>query len=160
MAVLNIHERTVPAPAETVGALIDGLAGPDDLLWPGSAWPRMRLDGPLAVGAAGGHGPIRYTVVGYAPGRWVRFRFDGPRGFDGHHEFTVHPAGGATVLRHTIAMRLSGSGRLTWPLAIRRLHDALIEDSLDRAVRACGGTLARPARWSPYVRLLRRLRQR
>ncbi|MEU8922644.1 SRPBCC family protein [Kitasatospora sp. NPDC048545] len=157
MAVLNIHERTVPAPAEEVGALIDRLAGPDDPLWPAPDWPGMRFDRPLAVGAVGGHGPIRYTVAGYAPGQWVRFRFTGPRGFDGHHEFTVHPAGGTTVLRHTIAMRLRGPGRLTWPLAFRWLHDALVEDGLDRAVRACGGTVAHPARWSPYVRLLRRL---
>ncbi|MEV7025399.1 SRPBCC family protein [Kitasatospora sp. NPDC093558] len=162
MAVLNIHERTVPAPEETVGALLDGLAGPDDRLWPGPAWPRMRFDGPLAVGASGGHGPVRYTVVGYQPGRWVRFRFNGPRGFDGFHEFTVQPAtesgnGGGTLLRHTIVMRAHGPARVSWPLAFRWLHDALLEDALDRAVRACGGTVATPARWTPYVRLLRAL---
>ncbi|MFF2611446.1 SRPBCC family protein [Kitasatospora sp. NPDC058046] len=157
MAVLNIHERTVPAPAETVGALIDSLASPDDRLWPGPRWPRMRFDRPLAPGATGGHGPVRYTVSDYAPGQRVRFRFDGPRGFDGHHEFTVHPAGDTTVLRHTIAMRLHGPALLAWPLAFRWLHDALLEDCLDRAVRAVGGTVPHPARWSPYVRLLHRL---
>ncbi|MFE6052168.1 SRPBCC family protein [Kitasatospora sp. NPDC056446] len=157
MAVLNIHERTIPAPAAAAGALIDGLAGPDDPIWPGPAWPPMLLDGPLAVGAAGGHGPVRYTVAGYAPGQWVRFRFNGPRGFDGFHEFTVQPAGEGALLRHTIAMRLHGIGRLSWPLAFRWLHDALLEDGLDRAVRSGGGTVPRPARWNPYVRLLRRL---
>ncbi|MFD7449459.1 SRPBCC family protein [Kitasatospora sp. NPDC059827] len=160
MAVLNIHERTIPAPESTVGALLDGLAGPDDRLWPGSDWPPLQLDGPLAVGADGGHGPVRYRVVGYQPGRWVRFRFSGPRGFDGFHEFTVQPANGGALLRHTIAMRLHGPSRLAWPLAFRWLHDALLEDSLDRAVRACGGAVDSPARWSAPVRLLRRLAHR
>ncbi|AZS71029.1 hypothetical protein DDE74_08815 [Streptomyces lydicus] len=40
---------------------------------------------------------------------------------------------------------------------LRPLHDAAPEDSLDRAERACTGTVARPARWSRYVRMLRRL---
>ncbi|MFJ4189096.1 SRPBCC family protein [Kitasatospora sp. NPDC089509] len=157
MAVINVHQRTIPAPESTVGTLLDGLAGPDDRLWPGSAWPRLHLDGPLAVGSSGGHGPIRYRVVGYQPGRWVRFRFSAPRGFDGFHEFTVRPGDGGSVLNHTIAMRLRGPARLAWPLAFRWLHDALVEDSLDRAVRACGGTVDSPARWSTRVRLLRRL---
>ncbi|RKT18542.1 polyketide cyclase/dehydrase/lipid transport protein [Streptomyces sp. 1114.5] len=157
MAVLNIHERSIPAQAEAVGELIDGLAGADDRLWPAPDWPRMRFDGPLAVGASGGHGPVRYQVVQYLPGRWVRFRFSAPRGFHGFHEFTVDPADGGSRLRHTIAMRLRGPARLTWPLAFRRLHDALLEEALDRAVRACGGAVATPARRSPYVRLLRLL---
>ncbi|MGW2011839.1 hypothetical protein [Streptomyces nigrescens] len=40
---------------------------------------------------------------------------------------------------------------------LRPRHDAALEDSLDRAERACTGTVARPARWSRYVRTLRRL---
>ncbi|MER7754107.1 SRPBCC family protein [Kitasatospora sp. NPDC097643] len=158
MAVLNIHERVIPATPEEVGALVDGLAGPDDRLWPAARWPRMRLDAPLGPGAAGGHGPIRYTVVGHAPGQWVRFAFTAPRGFDGFHEFTVRAApGGGTLLRHTLAMSARGPARLSWPLAFRWLHDALLEDGLDQAQRAFGGTPATPARWSRYVRLLRAL---
>jgi hypothetical protein len=117
----------------------------------------MWLDRPLAVGATGGHGPIRYTVESYVPGEWVRFRVSAPRGFVGFHEFTSHDAPGGTVLRHTIAVSLHGFGRLIWPLAIRWLHDAMIEDILDRAEQATTGTVAHPSRWSPYVRLLRRL---
>jgi hypothetical protein len=157
MPVLNIHERELPADSGTVGRLIDALAGPDDRLWPRDRWPAMRFDRPLGVGAAGGHGPIRYTVAAYVPGTWVRFAFTGPRGFDGFHEYTVHQTGpGAAVLRHTLAMRLRGPARLSWPLAYRPMHDALIEDSLDRAERDVTGTVLQPARWSPYVRLLRR----
>jgi hypothetical protein len=44
---------------------------------------------------------------------------------------------------------------LGWPLAVRWLHDALIEDLLDNAELAATGTVRRPARWSPWVRMLR-----
>ena len=160
MAVLNVHERRLPVPESGLAPLLDGLSSREDLLWPSGRglWPAMVFDRPLGVGARGGHGPVRYTVVGYAPGQWVRFRFSGPKGFHGFHEYTVHATGDPSraVLRHTLAMRVRGSARLTWPLVFRRLHDALLEDSLDRAEEACSGTVARPARWSPYVRLLRR----
>ncbi|MGR4883581.1 SRPBCC family protein [Streptomyces sp. LARHCF249] len=159
MAVYNVHERLLAAKGSEVGALVDTISGgPADLLWPGAAWPAVSFDGGLAVGSAGGHGPIRYTVSSYVPGTWVRFTFTGPRGFHGFHEFAVLPVDGdRTVLRHTLAMRTTGLARVTWPLVYRPLHDALIEDSLDRGELGCTGTLARRARWSPYVRFLRAL---
>lgn len=149
MPVYNVHERLLP---DAAGSLIDDL----DQIWP-EVWPRMWLDRPMAVGASGGHGLIRYTVDSYVPGEWVRFRVTAPRGFVGFHEFTSHDAPGGTVLRHTIAMSLHGSARLIWPLAIRWLHDAMIEDILDRAEHALTGSVAHPSQWSPYVRLLRGL---
>ncbi|WP_405410661.1 SRPBCC family protein [Streptomyces decoyicus] len=158
MGVYHVHERVLPVPRAEVGLLLDGLSGDTDRLWPGRDWPPMLLDGPLAPGAAGGHGPVRYTVAAHVPGQWVRFTFSGPRGFHGFHEFTVHPAGpDRTLLRHTLAMQARGPARLSWPPAFRHLHDAALEDGLDRAEHACTGTVARPARWSRYVRLLRRL---
>ncbi|MGW9373321.1 hypothetical protein ACWGVR_25240 [Streptomyces xanthophaeus] len=70
------------------------------------------------------------------------------------HEFAVVPVGAdRTLLRHTPAML----PRVTWPLVWRPLHDACLEDSLDRAELARTGAVARPARWSPYVRFLRTL---
>ncbi|MFF4268143.1 SRPBCC family protein [Streptomyces virginiae] len=159
MGVYNLHERVIAAKESEVGALIDTLAaGDEDRLWPGRLWEPMEFDRPLAVGAVGGHGPVRYTVAAYVPGTWVRFAFTGPRGFHGFHEFAVLPVDAErTVLRHTLAMRISGLARLTWPLAFRSGHDAVLEDCLDRAELACTGTVAHPARWSPYVRLLRGL---
>ncbi|MHA7958454.1 SRPBCC family protein [Streptomyces sp. L500] len=158
MAVLNVHERRLPASPEQVGALIDGLAGADDPLWPSPAWPRMVLDRGLRVGSRGGHGPIGYTVAAYVPGQWVRFRFSAPRGFEGIHEFTVQPAeAGGAVLRHTIVVRLHGSARLWWPLAFRWLHDALLEECLDRAAHAFEPANSARARRTPWVRLLRHL---
>jgi hypothetical protein len=159
MAVLNVHERRMPVPADQVGALLDALAGDDDPLWPQPDWPRMRLDRGLRIGSRGGHGPIRYTVTAYVPGQWVRFRFSAPGGFQGFHEFTVEPdEPGRAVLRHVIAMRLRGSARLSWPLAFRWLHDALLEECLDRAALALEPTAGDGRRRrSSYVRLLRYL---
>ena len=156
MHVHNLHVRRLPAGETEVGALIDSLAGENDRLWPAD-WPPMRFDRPLGVGAAGGHGPVRYHVVGHQPGRWVRFRFTGPRGFDGFHEFTVHPGGEATDLHNLLSMRTRGRAVLSWPLLWRPLHDAALEDCLDRAERQLTGTVRRPARWSRWVRALRAL---
>ncbi|NKY54465.1 hypothetical protein [Nocardia vermiculata] len=160
MAVVNIHLRHLPVPVEAVGALVDSLAGEGDELWPVQNWPAMRFDRALGAGAAGGHGPIRYTVEQYVPGHWVRFRFTGPRGFHGFHEFTVRPTPGGTDLVHLLTMNVRGQARLAWPLAYRWMHDALLEDCLDRAERGLTGSVADPARWTRRVRLLRRLAER
>ena len=50
--------------------------------------------------------------------------------------------------------------RVVWPLVIRWLHDAVVEDLFDRAEQALGTGPAQPGRWSPWVRLLRRIQAR
>jgi hypothetical protein len=157
MRILNVHQRELGAPPAEVGALLDSLASDDDALWPRGSWPRMQFDRPLAVGASGGHGPVAYAVDDYRPGRMIQFRFLGPRGFSGHHRFEVVSLGeGSTLLRHTIDARVTGPALLTWPVAIRPLHDALLEDALAQAQASLGLTpVITP--WSPWVRLLRRL---
>ncbi|NMO20766.1 SRPBCC family protein [Pyxidicoccus fallax] len=155
MEVRNIHERFLPVPPERLAPLLDSLASREDGLWPHERWPRMRFDRPLAVGASGGHGPIRYDVEGYEPGRRVRFRFRAPRGFDGWHALVVEPAEGGVLLRHELEMAARGPARLSWPVVFRPLHDALVEDALDKAELAVTGRVARPARWGWRVRVLR-----
>ena len=77
MNVVNVHHRLLHASPARVSELLASLGSPEDRLWPRNGWPRMRLDGPVAPGAAGGHGPIRYRVEAWQPGRLVRFRFAG-----------------------------------------------------------------------------------
>lgn len=154
---ISIHERRLPAPIDEVGALIDDLSSPRDRLWPRDAWPSMHLESGLRVGSAGGHGPIRYEVVDYEPRRRARFRFTSPRGLAGYHEFRAFESAGQTVLSHHLEVKPGGLTALTWPLIYRPLHDALIEDALDRAESALGTGAGRRASWSLRVRLLRRL---
>ncbi|SHM21102.1 DUF2867 domain-containing protein [Cryptosporangium aurantiacum] len=152
----NVHARELPVPPSAVALLIDGLSGPDDQLWP-AGWPPLRFDGPLGAGASGGHGPIRYSVTEYEPGRRVRCAFSPTLGVRGYHEFRADPVADDRVrLVHEIDATLGGRMRVLWPLAIRWLHDALIEDALDNAERVTTGAVVNPNRWSPWVRLLRR----
>lgn len=155
--VVNVHERKFRCGPEQAAQLLDSLASPGDRLWPSQHWPRMRLDRPLGLGATGGHGPIRYSVIAYEPGKRVTFEFKSPRGFVGRHWFEVlgHEPNGA-VLRHTIDMSLEGAARLSWPLVIRPLHDALVEDALTNAQVALGEPPT-PVPWSAWVRVLRRV---
>ena len=155
MKVVNVHQRLLHATPAQVGALIDSLASQADGLWPGTSWPRMKLDRPLAVGATGGHGPIRYFVQAYMPGQSIRFQFTAPRGFDGWHGFEVLEATQAhCVLEHRIEMNAEGPALLTWPLAIRHLHDACVEDALTQAQRSLGNT-PKVVPWPLHVRFLR-----
>jgi hypothetical protein len=155
MKVINIHQRLLPAAPERVGALIDTLASPHDALWPRRDWPRMAFDRPLGVGARGGHGPVRYFVESYTPGQAIRFRFTGPRGFDGWHALEVLDATRQhCVLEHRIEMRARGWARLSWPLFFRPLHDAVVEDALTVAEESLG-LAPRAVPWSWYVCLLR-----
>ncbi len=154
--IVNIHQRILRAPITQVGELIDGLSSPADSLWPKEHWPAMRFDRPLQVGAVGGHGPIRYVVESYQPGRSICFRFTAPRGFLGTHRFSVEKiAVDRMRLCHTIEMRVTGFARLSWPLVFRPLHDALLEDALTKAERYLSSAPVTGRKWSLWVRLLR-----
>ena len=153
--VVNVHERVIPASVDAVGRMIDTLGSAGDVVWPTERWPALKLDRPLQVGAAGGHGPIRYRVEAYEPGRSVRFRFLSPEGFVGTHGFDVEDAGeGASQLRHIIEMRTVGMAVLNWSLVIRPLHDALLEDALVK-VEGAFRDVGPPRAWSRRVVFLR-----
>lgn len=155
MRVLNVHQRVLAAPTPIVGKLIDSLASPQDALWPCAQWPPMQFDRPLQVGAIGGHGPIRYFVEAYELGRNIQFKFTAPAGFLGYHRYDIEERGpDQTCLWHVLSMQTEGPALITWPLIFKWLHDALIEDSLDRAERSLGGQP--PIRhWSVWVQMLR-----
>ena len=155
MNVLNIHERKLNVPTERVGALIDSLSSREDALWPKQAWPRMEFDRILSVGAVGGHGPIRYFVEAYTPGQSIKFRFTGPRGFNGYHGYEVlNSTAQSCILRHTLEMATQGPAIISWPLVFRPLHDALLEDSLALA-QASLGVSPNVRKWSLWVKVLR-----
>lgn len=163
MRVYNVHERQLPVSAAEAGALIDTLSGPDDTLWPKDRWPAMKLDTPLRRGARGGHGAVRYSVHDYVPGKRIVFRFDGTgltRGLEGDHLFEVVPGQSHVVFRHIVDAEGGLKDWLQWKCIVGPLHDALLEDALNRAEYALMGSVARPVRWSLWVRFLRRMLQR
>ncbi|MER5866056.1 SRPBCC family protein [Kitasatospora sp. NPDC002040] len=153
----NIQRRTIGASADRVGVLLDGLSGPGDVVWPVPAWAPLRFDAGLTAGSSGGHGRVRYSVSEVEPGRRIRCTFAPGLGLVGDHEFRVRPDGpDRCEVVHELVARTEGRMVLFWPLVLRPLHDALLQDLLDNLERAATGRLPRPARWSPLVRLLRR----
>jgi hypothetical protein len=162
MRVQIRHARTLDATQEEVGRLLAALGSEHDVLWPSDRWPgtELELDRPLAVGARGGHGAIRYRVEAYDPGRSVRFRFEPGQGLDGFHRFDVVPLrDGRTRLQHTLDVRLRGATRLVRPLLLR-MHDTLIRQLLDNAQRVTGGQVYRPTPMPRWMRALNALEAR
>ena len=160
MKIWNAHERRLDAPPERVGAILDTLSSKNDRLWPGDRWPPMRFNAPLRLGARGGHGPIRYAVSAYVPGRIAEFQFDGTgltAKWDGRHLFEVIPRRSHVILRHTVDAACDPRTWLTWFFVIRPMHDACLEDAFDRAESGLGIGPKRPARWGLWVRLMRRM---
>ncbi|MFF3685091.1 DUF2867 domain-containing protein [Streptomyces sp. NPDC002187] len=154
--VRNVHERVVEAPAAVVGALLDRLGSQDDPISPTPVWPPIRFDRPLAVGADGGHGFVRYSVGAYEPGRSIRFDFTPPG--TGHHSFGIEPLGDSRCrIRHVLEEQQGLKDSLLWSLVIRPLHDTMVEELLDNVVRAATPDQPpRPTRWTRWARLMRR----
>ena len=139
MKILNVHEREVG----DAGAAIDRI----EEVWPGARWTSLRLDRPLGVGARSGRAVVREEVVEYEPHERLVFRITEPKGLVAQHRFDAD----GPVLRHTVEGRAEGLMRVGWPLVVEPLHDALLEDLLDRAQGAAAPTRA----YSPRVRFLR-----
>ncbi len=152
--VENVHERELPAQAAEVGRLLDRIGTTSDPLWPAPTWLPMRFDRPLGVGADGGHGPVRYRVTRYQPGRLVEFTFRRQTGLLGAHTLEVQERGPhRCLLRHRLSARPVGAMRLLWPALVRTCHDAVLEHLLDNAQRAVTGTVLHPVRYSRRARL-------
>ena len=135
MKVKNVHERTVQTSAAQASELFESLGTRKDRLWPKDRWPAMRLDAPKEERGRGGHGPVRYQVLEHRPGERTTFVFENARlsrGIEGVHYFELEQKDASTfTARHVIDAELHWPAVLLWPLFIRPLHDALVEDALD-----------------------------
>lgn len=158
MNVVNVHERTLLTTPEDAWRLVANLGSPYELLWP-ERWPKMRFDRALGLGACGGHGPIGYYVESYAPFDHIRLRFTRPRGFEGYHEFRILPQLGHVSFRHTVRVRTRGMATWYWLLVLRPLHDACLQDLMDRASSYSSGHPFHTP-WPLRVRFLRWLARR
>lgn len=116
----------------------------------------MEFQGGIKVGAKGGHGPIRYSVDKYNPSEIIQFRFSKPNGFNGIHKFEINElTNEKTEIVHTVDMNTVGKGTLLWVLAIRSLHNALIEDGLDKLENNFSED-KKSSKWNFWVRLIRK----
>ena len=89
------------------------------------------------------------------PDKEVVFRFTKPKGFHGVHKFDLIALDNQhTKVVHTIDMKAQGLALLQWHLAIRWLHDALIEDGLDKIHTKVTGESKRTP-WNLWVKFLR-----
>lgn len=157
MKVINIHKRIIHQPKGKITELMETLSTEKDKVWPFEKWPKMKFKKGKYEGANGGHGPIRYTIKKYIPGKLIQFEFTNPKGFHGIHKFeTIELLDNKTELIHTIDMITSGVGTLTWMIGVRYLHDALIEDLFDKIENEFDNHNKRTA-WSFWVRFLRKL---
>jgi hypothetical protein len=157
MKITNKHARTIDKPIKEVADLLSSLSSNNDQLWPHERWAPMKLDRELAEEATGGHGPIQYVVTEYKPGKKIKFKFLEPANFQGNHWFEIEEKEDKrTEITHTIDMNVSGAAILSWIFIIRPMHDALIEDSFDKAALNLGLNI-QPKKWSPWVRLLKRI---
>lgn len=155
MKVINIHHRTIQQPIESVSPLLKTLASKNDRIWPFEKWPRMYFKEGLQVGAFGGHGPIRYSVSKIIPNTLIEFQFKKPTGFFGKHYLEIEEIDSSkTRIKHTIDMRTNLWGSVMWILAIRPLHDALLEDALDK-IENQFGSQKKQTPWNLWVRFLR-----
>ena len=151
--ITNCHSRVRPASVAEVDARLERLGTPGDDLWPSERWFAMVLDATPAEGGRGGHGPVRYRAEERGPGV-VSFRFErllGSRRWKGQHRFVVSQTPSGALLEHAVELSVPVWQYLQWIALVGPLHDAVLEDLLDKAE---GRTPQR--RLSLWVRLLRR----
>lgn len=155
MKVLNIHQRTINTSKDQVIDLIKSLSTKNDLVWPTENWPKMKLDKGLMPGSMGGHGPIRYYIEDLNIESFITFRFQKPDGFFGVHRFDIKElAKNKTEIQHTIDMETKGTASIKWLLAIRSLHNALIEDAFDKIENRFNRS-QKKSQWNIWVKSLR-----
>jgi len=157
MKVLNIHKRIIDQPKLEMSKLFETLSSKEDKMLAINKWPPMKLDKGLQVGSKGGHGLIGYFVTKYKEGEFIQFQFTKPRGFNGIHEFKITELDDSkTEIKHIVDVTASGVGIFTWSIAIRWLHDAYIEDALDR-VENHFLTDKKKTEWNLWVKFLRKI---
>ena len=157
-AISNVHVREIAAPAEAVGEILATLGSADDRLWATDLWVAtpVVLDHPLRVGANGGHGSIRYSVVEYEDSRRIVFEFSPDGGLSGRHGFELEAlAPDRCRLRHFLEAETSRWMRPIVPILIA-YHDAMVETAFDRAELEATGSLQRRTHIPRWLRVVNR----
>ena len=156
MKITNIHQRDYIQPGEVISEILQTLSSKEDRLWPHEIWPPMVLNNGLQLNSSGGHGPIGYYISKYDYGESIEFTFTRPTEFVGTHKFEIIKiSNNSKCLRHTISMDVNLKGMVAWYFTIKWLHDALLEDCLDKVTNQLSDNKA----YSPHNFWVRRLRK-
>jgi hypothetical protein len=116
-----------------VKVIFETLATTKDLVWPYENWPAIKFKEGLKIGNKGGHGRIRFTIVGFEVGKFIKFKFNKPDGFNGIHTLRIKSIeSNKTEISHEIQMQTSFKATFLWIFIIKWLHDALIEEAFDK----------------------------
>lgn len=154
--ISNVHAREIAASAAVVGQILDTLGSADDRLWARDIWVAepVVFDRALGVGADGGHGSIRYSVIEYEPCRRIVFEFSPDGGLSGTHGFELEALGPDRCrLTHFLEAEPSRWMRPVVPILIG-WHDAMVETALDRAELGATGSLNQPTRIPRWLRIV------
>jgi hypothetical protein len=154
----NVHARDIQAPLSVVGDILDTLGSADDRVWASDIWVAepVVFDRPLGIGADGGHGSIRYSVVEYQPGRRIVFRFSPGGGLSGTHGFDLQPVGSdQTRITHFLDAHPGMWMRPLVPILVG-WHDAMVETAFDRVELEATGSLPRRTHIPRWLRVVNR----
>ena len=127
MKIRNRHERTVAAPPERIAALIADFG----LIWPAHIAPVPRRQEGRLYDAG-----LMIWEEFDRPGAARAFRVVRPDELRAEHWFELEPAGGATVLRHTVEGHAAGKYEAIWRDRIEPLHVLVLEGLLDNVETA------------------------
>lgn len=156
MNVVNTHKRIINQSYKEIYVLLATLSTKADKVWPKDKWPAIRFKNGLKVGEIGGHGMIRYSVEAYTPGVLIVFRFLKPIGFKGIHKFEIKEINAtSTEITHSVIMNTAGfKATIQWCIAIRWMHDALIENAFD-TIENNFLEVKKHTKWNYWVRFWR-----
>jgi hypothetical protein len=157
MQIINKHERVVKTEKSKIGQMLDEICIKEKTVWPRDRWPAIEFEKSMSVGVAGGHDGIRYTITKYIPGKYLECKFTAPVGFIGSHTFEIIEIDNSTCkISHISRITPKGKIRILWPIIMRPLHDAMLEDLFDN-VEIAAGLNPNKKRWSFWVKMLRKL---
>jgi len=157
LKIINIHRRIIYQKENLIAEIFNSLATKNDRIWPIGKWPKMKFKDGVKVDSVGGHGPIRYSINKYVVGKYIEFKFLSPTGFNGIHKFEILEIdSNKTELKHTIDMNISLVTFINWFFIVRPLHDALLEDALDR-VENVFLEKKKSSKWNLWVVFLRKV---
>jgi hypothetical protein len=127
MEIFNRHERLIAASPERIAQLIADF----ELIWPVRLAPVPRPQGDRTYDAG-----LMVWQEYDRPGAVRAFRVVSPDELQAGHWFELVPAGGGTLLRHTVEGTAAGPYETIWPERIEPLHNQILEAILDHVQSA------------------------